>query len=106
VASAPQWLWWQQLCNNQHKIEEAKRHSSSQQEVAALPLNWQHQLCNSWGGSNDGNDNNNYDDNADNDPEMTTTISTTTVVGTTGINAGMNTATALHQGLMTPGKCS
>ncbi len=77
---------------------------SSQWEVAAQRLNWRHQLCNGRGGSNDNNDDDNDDD--DNDAETTTTITTTMAAGTVRINAGMDVAAALCQGLTTPGKHS
>jgi hypothetical protein len=97
-------LGWQQICNNQHKMGEAKRCLSSQQEVAVRQLNWWHQLCNSWGDSNDNNDDNNNDN--DNDAETITSITTTTAAGTVEISAGTDTAAALRQGLTTPGKRS
>jgi hypothetical protein len=102
VTSAQQWLGWQQLCNNQHKREEAKRRSSSQGEMAARQLNWQHQLRNGQGSSGD----NNADNNDDNDAETTTMITTTTAAETIGINTGMDAAAALGKGLTTPGKPS
>jgi hypothetical protein len=96
---------WQQLCNNQNEIVEAKRHSSSQREVAAQQLNWQ-QLCIDRGGSNNNNVNNNGDDNDDdNDAEKTTMITTTMAAGTIRINAKMDMAAALRKGLTMPGKC-
>ncbi len=105
VASAPQWLGLQGLCNNEHKIEEVTRCLSSQRVVAVRWLNWRHQLCNCWGGSNDNNDDNDGNDKDDNnDTETTTMIATTTVVGTVEINVGSNAAAALCQGLTTPGK--
>jgi hypothetical protein len=105
VASAPQLLGWQQLRNNQHKIEEAKRHLSSQQEVVAWRLNWRHQLCYGWSGSDDDIDNIN-NNNDDNDAVTTATITTTMAVGTVRIKAGMDTAAALRQGVTMSGKCS
>jgi hypothetical protein len=103
VVSAPQWSGWQQLRNNQHKIEEAKS-LSPQQDVAAQRLNWGYQLCNGWGGSDDNNDNN--DDNYNDEVETTTTITITMAMGIVGINTGVGTAAVLCQGLTMPGKRS
>jgi hypothetical protein len=74
---------------------------SSWWEVAAQWLNWRYQLRNGWGGSNKdngGNDNNN------NSTETTTRKTASTEVRSIGINAGMDTAAALCQGLTMQGK--
>ncbi len=64
-------------------------------------LKWQHQLCNGQGGSNDNNGNN---DNGYNVETTTTTAVSMMVAGSIGINAGMDAAAALCQGLKTQGK--
>jgi hypothetical protein len=64
--SAPQWSGWQQLHNNQHKREEAKKCLLSWREVAAQWLNWRRQL---------------RKDDDNNNAEMTTTTTTTMMAG-------------------------
>jgi hypothetical protein len=78
------------------------RCSLSWWEVVSQWLNWQCQLCNGWGVSN--NDNSD-DDNNNNNAEMTTTKTASTAAGNVGINAETDTAAALHQGLTTQDKC-
>jgi hypothetical protein len=76
--------------------------SSSWREVVAQQINWRHQLCNGRGGS----DKDNGDANDNKDMETTIRTITTMVVESIGIDAGMDGAAVLHQGLMTQGKRS
>ncbi len=71
----------------------------SWRKVAARQINWQHQLRNGPGGSDE-------DANNDNDADMMTMTTTTSMAGSIRIIAGMDTAAVLRQGLTMQGKCS